>query len=72
MAHCPASSSRRGLHKAPIGLIRDAGVKIVLGTDNMSEDMFQAMAIGIDRAPHRTRPRQGGRRQPDRRRRCST
>ena len=52
MAHCPASSSRRGLHKAPIGLIRDAGVEIVLGTDNMSEDMFQAMAIGL--VTHRT------------------
>ena len=46
MVHCPASSSRRGLHKVPIGLIRDAGVEIVLGTDNMSEDLFQAMAIG--------------------------
>jgi 5-methylthioadenosine/S-adenosylhomocysteine deaminase len=46
MVHCPASSSRRGLHKVPIGLIRDAGVETVLGTDNMSEDMFQAMAIG--------------------------
>ena len=52
MAHCPASSSRRGLHKAPIGLIRDAGVEIVLGTDNMSEDMFHAMAIGL--ITHRT------------------
>ena len=52
MAHCPASSSRRGLHKAPIGLIHDAGVEIVLGTDNMSEDMFQAMAIGL--VAHRT------------------
>ena len=52
MAHCPASSSRRGLHKAPIGLIRDAGVEIVLGTDNMSEDMFHAMAIGL--IAHRT------------------
>lgn len=52
MVHCPASSSRRGLHKAPIGLIRDAGVEIVLGTDNMSEDMFQAMAIGS--IAHRT------------------
>ncbi|MGE0751617.1 MAG: amidohydrolase family protein [Variibacter sp.] len=46
MAHCPACSSRRGLHKAPIGRIRDAGVEIVIGTDNMSEDMFQAMAFG--------------------------
>jgi 5-methylthioadenosine/S-adenosylhomocysteine deaminase len=46
LAHCPASSSRRGLHKVPIGWIRDAGVNIAIGTDNMSEDMFQAMAIG--------------------------
>lgn len=52
LAHCPASSSRRGLHKAPIGLIRDAGARIALGTDNMSEDMFQAMAIGA--IVHRT------------------
>jgi len=52
MAHTPASSSRRGLHQAPIGLIRDAGVEIVLGTDNMSEDMFQTMAIGL--LAHRT------------------
>ena len=46
MAHCPASISRRGMHKALLGPIRDAGVRIVLGTDNMSEDMFQAMAFG--------------------------
>lgn len=46
MAHCPASSSRRSLHRTPIGWIRDAGVEIALGTDNMSEDMFQTMAIG--------------------------
>ena len=52
MAHCPASSSRRGLHKAPLGMIRDAGVEIVLGTDNMSEDMFQTMAMGL--ITHRT------------------
>jgi 5-methylthioadenosine/S-adenosylhomocysteine deaminase len=52
MAHCPASSSRRGLHKVPIGLIRDAGVEIVLGTDNMSEDMFQTLALAL--VTHRT------------------
>ena len=52
LAHCPASSSRRGLHKAPIGFIRDAGARIAIGTDNMSEDMFQAMAIGA--IVHRT------------------
>jgi 5-methylthioadenosine/S-adenosylhomocysteine deaminase len=46
LAHCPASSSRRGLHQVPIGWIRDAGVRVAIGTDNMSEDMFQAMAIG--------------------------
>jgi 5-methylthioadenosine/S-adenosylhomocysteine deaminase len=46
MAHCPANSSRRGPHKAPLGRIQDAGVNIVLGTDNMTEDMFQALKIG--------------------------
>jgi 5-methylthioadenosine/S-adenosylhomocysteine deaminase len=46
MAHCPSSISRRGLHRALIGPIRDAGVRVVFGTDNMSEDMFQTMAIG--------------------------
>ena len=47
MAHCPANSSRRGPHRAPIGLIRDAGVNIAIGTDNMTEDMFHAMKIGL-------------------------
>ena len=46
MAHCPASISRRGMHKALLGPIRDAGVRIAFGTDNMSEDMFQTMAFG--------------------------
>ncbi|QCK87093.1 hypothetical protein E8L99_15660 [Phreatobacter aquaticus] len=46
MAHTPASISRRGFHKVRIGQIRDAGVEVVFGTDNMSEDMFQAMAFG--------------------------
>jgi 5-methylthioadenosine/S-adenosylhomocysteine deaminase len=46
MAHCPASISRRGMHKALIGPIRDADVRIAFGTDNMSEDMFQTMAFG--------------------------
>lgn len=46
MAHTPASISRRGMHKAKLGLIRDAGIEFALGTDNMSEDMFQAMAFG--------------------------
>ena len=46
MAHTPASISRRNFHKVRIGQIRDAGVRVVFGTDNMSEDMFQAMAFG--------------------------
>ncbi|MEX3845481.1 amidohydrolase family protein [Paraburkholderia sp. BR10882] len=46
MAHTPASFSRRGMHKALLGPIREAGVAFALGTDNMSEDMFQAMAFG--------------------------
>ena len=46
MAHCPASSSRRGPHAAPLAAILDAGVNVALGTDNMSEDMFLAMGIG--------------------------
>ncbi len=54
MAHCPANSSRGGPHKAPVGRIQDAGVNIVLGTDNMTEDMFQALKIGsiIHRGGH--------------------
>lgn len=53
MVHCPASSSRRGMHRAPVGWIQDAGVEITLGTDNMSEDMFHTMAFGS--VLHRTR-----------------
>ena len=46
--HCAASSSRRGYHRlANIPALMDAGVNITLGTDNMSEDMFDAMRIGI-------------------------
>lgn len=61
MVHCPASFSRRGLHKAPLGLIRDAGVEIVLGTDNMSEDMFHAMAFGsVVQRTGRGRERENG------------
>lgn len=54
MAHCPANSSRRGPHRVRAGRILDAGVNIVLGTDNMTEDMFQAMRIGsiIHRGGH--------------------
>ena len=46
MAHCPANSSRRGPHTAPLATILDAGINVALGTDNMTEDMFQAMKIG--------------------------
>ncbi len=46
MAHCPANSSRRGPHPVRIGRILDAGVNIVLGTDNMTEDMLQTLKIG--------------------------
>ena len=46
MAHCPANSSRRGPHRVLIGRILEAGVNVALGTDNMTEDMFQAMKIG--------------------------
>ncbi len=46
MAHCAANSSRRGPHAAPLAKILDAGVNVALGTDNMTEDMFQAMTIG--------------------------
>ncbi len=61
MAHCPASISRRGMHKALLGPIRDAGVRIALGTDNMSEDMFQAMAFGsIVHRTGRGREAEGG------------
>ena len=46
--HCAASSSRRGYHRlADVPALMDAGVNITLGTDNMSEDMFDAMRIGI-------------------------
>jgi 5-methylthioadenosine/S-adenosylhomocysteine deaminase len=47
MVHCPANSSRRGPHTAPIGPIRDAGINIAIGTDNMTEDMFHALKIGL-------------------------
>jgi 5-methylthioadenosine/S-adenosylhomocysteine deaminase len=47
MVHCPANSSRRGPHRVLIGKIQDAGINIALGTDNMTEDMFHAMKIGL-------------------------
>ncbi len=46
MVHCPANSSRLGPHRVRIGRILDAGINVVLGTDNMTEDMFHALKIG--------------------------
>jgi 5-methylthioadenosine/S-adenosylhomocysteine deaminase len=61
MAHCPANSSRRGPHTALLGLIRDAGVNIALGTDNMTEDMFHAFKLGsIIHRGGRGRTKEGG------------
>lgn len=47
MAHCPANSSRRGPHQVRVDQIRDRGINIAFGTDNMTEDMFHAMKIGL-------------------------
>ncbi len=47
MVHCPANGSRRGPHPVLAKSIRKAGVKICFGTDNMTEDMFHAMKIGM-------------------------
>src|SRR6266567_773301 len=61
MAHNPANSSRKGPHTVAIGLIRDAGVNIALGTDNMTEDMFHALKLGlILHRGGRGRDREGG------------
>jgi 5-methylthioadenosine/S-adenosylhomocysteine deaminase len=61
MAHNPANSSRKGPHTVLIGLIRDAGVNIALGTDNMTEDLFHALKIGlIVHRGGRGRTREGG------------
>lgn len=47
LAHSPASMSAKGPHPLPMRAILDAGVKIVLGTDNMTEDMFQSMKMAL-------------------------
>lgn len=47
MAHCPPNSSRRGPHRAPLRAIAQAGVNIAFGSDNMTEDMFHALKIGL-------------------------
>ena len=45
--HCPASMSAKGPHRLPIKAIRDRGIHCALGTDNMAEDMFNAMRMGL-------------------------
>ncbi|UYV36415.1 amidohydrolase family protein [Rhodobacteraceae bacterium D3-12] len=47
LGHCPASMSAKGPHPLPMRSILDHEVKIVLGTDNMTEDMFHAMKLGL-------------------------
>lgn len=47
LGHSPASMSAKGPHPLPMRAILDAGVKIVLGTDNMTEDMFQSMKMAL-------------------------
>ncbi|MCV3274374.1 amidohydrolase family protein [Roseobacter sinensis] len=47
LAHSPASMSAKGPHPLPMRAILDAGVKIVLGSDNMTEDMFQSMKMAL-------------------------
>ncbi len=47
MVHCPANGSRRGPHPVLAKAIRRAGINICFGTDNMTEDMFHAMKIGL-------------------------
>lgn len=47
LGHSPASMSAKGPHPLPMRAILDAGVNIVLGTDNMTEDMFQSMKMAL-------------------------
>ena len=47
MVNCPANGSRRGPHPVLAKSIRRAGINICFGTDNMTEDMFHAMKIGL-------------------------
>ncbi|MBY8975861.1 amidohydrolase family protein [Rhodobacteraceae bacterium NNCM2] len=47
LAHSPASMSAKGPHPLPMRAILDAGVNITLGTDNMTEDMFQSMKMAL-------------------------
>lgn len=47
LAHSPASMSAKGPHPLPMRAILDHKVKIALGTDNMTEDMFQSMKMAL-------------------------
>lgn len=47
LVHSPASMSAKGPHPLPMRAILDAGVNITLGTDNMTEDMFQSMKMAL-------------------------
>lgn len=47
LIHCPAPMSAKGPHPLPMKAILDHGIKIALGSDNMTEDMFQAMKMAI-------------------------
>lgn len=45
--HSPASMSAKGPHPAPVKAIQEAGINIALGSDNMTEDMFQSMKTAL-------------------------
>jgi 5-methylthioadenosine/S-adenosylhomocysteine deaminase len=47
MAHCPANSSRRGPHQALFKNILESRINVALGTDNMTEDVFHTLKIGL-------------------------
>ncbi|PVA10535.1 hypothetical protein DC366_06400 [Pelagivirga sediminicola] len=47
LVHSPASMSAKGPHPLPMKAILDAGVRISVGTDNMTEDMFQSMKSAL-------------------------
>lgn len=47
LVHSPASMSAKGPHPLPMRAVLDAGVRIALGTDNMTEDMFQSMKAAL-------------------------
>lgn len=46
ISHQPAMAARRGVIP-PIPLLRDAGCTIAMGTDNNTQDMVEAMRVGM-------------------------